>query len=155
MRVCIINATGKLFEAQSGGDIRSLQALTTNAMAAGYLPHEFTVKIINDNEYTELIANEIAPVVPIMISDRQFFQQLAVIGSITQEEALASNAGVIPAPLLALINTMPEEQQFAVKMIVSGSTVFERSHPITLTIGAAYGWTPEQIDTFFIAASQL
>src|SRR5437899_12475242 len=45
--------------------------------------------------------------VPEVISDRQFFQQLAVLGIISQDEALASNAAVIPPPLLNIINGMP------------------------------------------------
>lgn len=89
------------------------------------------------------------------ISDRQFFQQLAIVGVISQDEALASNAAVIPAPLLALIDAMPADQQFAAKMLVSGATVFERTHPMTIAIGAAYGWTPSQIVDFFQAAAVL
>jgi hypothetical protein len=33
--------------------------------------------------------------------------------------------------------------------------VFERTHPMTVAIGTAYGWTPAQIDAFFLAASVL
>ncbi|MBB4396677.1 hypothetical protein [Bradyrhizobium sp. ERR14] len=84
------------------------------------------------------------------ISDRQFFQQLAVQGIITQDRALASNAAVIPPPLLAIIDSMPTDQQFAAKMLISGATVFERSHPMTIAIGTAYGWSSEQIDQFFL-----
>lgn len=90
--------------------------------------------------------------VPQSISDRQFFQQLSIAGSITQADALASNAAVIPSPLLTIIDAMPAEQQFAAKMLVSGATVFERSHPMTIAIGTAYGWSSEQIDDFFVAA---
>jgi hypothetical protein len=95
------------------------------------------------------------PPIPQSISDRQFFQQLAVTGIITQDEALASNAAVIPAPLLTIINAMPSDQQFDAKMLLSGATVFERDHPMTLAIGAAYGWTAAQIDAFFMAAAAL
>ncbi|GEM_PF-2705912 len=97
----------------------------------------------------------LTPLVPASISDRQFFQQLAISGVITQEQALASNAAVIPPPLLELIDAMPEDDRFGVKMLVSGATVFERRHPITEAIGTAYGWSPEQIDAFFIAAADL
>jgi hypothetical protein len=92
---------------------------------------------------------------PAAISDRQFFQQLAVEGIITEEQALASNAAVIPAPLLAIIEQMPEDQQFAAKMVVSGATSFERQHPMTIAIGTAYGMSSEQIDEFFAAAAVL
>lgn len=93
--------------------------------------------------------------VPSSISDRQFFQQLAVLGVISEADALASNAAVIPPPLLDIINKMPKENQFAAKMLISGATVFERGHPMTIAIGGAYGWTPEQIDQFFIVAAAL
>jgi hypothetical protein len=93
--------------------------------------------------------------VPASISDRQFFQQLAVLGIITQDDALASNAAVIPPPLLTIIDGMPAEQQFAAKMLVGGATVFERNHPMTIAIGTAYGWTSSQVDDFFRAASLL
>lgn len=92
---------------------------------------------------------------PQSISDRQFFQQLAVAGIITEADALASNAAVIPAALLTIIEAMPADQQFAAKMLVSGATVFERNHPMTLAIGAARGMSSEQIDDFFRAAAAL
>ncbi|WP_457492065.1 hypothetical protein [Tardiphaga sp. P5_C7] len=93
--------------------------------------------------------------VPASISDRQFFQQLAVAGIISEDEALASNAAVIPAPLLALIEQMPAAQRFGVKMLVSGATTFERENNVTIAIGQAYGMTSDQIDQFFTAAAAL
>jgi hypothetical protein len=89
------------------------------------------------------------------ISDRQFFQQLAIAGIITQTDALASNAAVIPPVLMTLIDAMPVAQQFNAKMIISGATTFKRNDPLTESIGAAYGMTPAQIDQFFLAAAQL
>lgn len=93
--------------------------------------------------------------VPQSISDRQFFQQLAIDGIITEEQALASNAAVIPPPLLAIIEQLPTEQQFDAKMKVSGATTFLRDDPLTVGIGGAYGMLSEQIDAFFMAASRL
>lgn len=107
---------------------------------------------------TALIAPIIAPAppsIPQEISDRQFFQQLAVQGIITQADALASNAAVIPPPLLAIINQMPADQQFSAKMIISGATIYNRMDPLTIAIGTAYGWTSVQIDAFFTAAAAL
>jgi hypothetical protein len=63
------------------------------------------------------------------ISDRQFYQQLAIAGMINQDEALAANAAIIPTPLLDIIDEMPADQQFSIKMIVSGAAVFERQIP--------------------------
>lgn len=92
-------------------------------------------------------------VVPQVISDRQFFQQLAIAGICTQAEALAAvQTGAIPSAMNSIISQMPSDQQFAAKMIVCGATAFERNHPMTLAIGAAYGWTSDQVDDFFRAA---
>ena len=93
--------------------------------------------------------------VPTSISDRQFFQQLAIDGIITEDQALASNAAIIPAPLLAIIDQMPAEQRFSVKMLVSGAATFERNNDVTIAIGEAYGMSPDDIDAFFIAAAAL
>ncbi|WP_454627786.1 hypothetical protein [Bradyrhizobium cenepequi] len=94
--------------------------------------------------------------VPVTISDRQFFQQLAIVGIVTEADALAAvRVGAIPAPLQAIVDGLPTEQQFAAMMLVSGATTFERQHPMTSAIGAAYGWSAEQIDDFFRAADML
>jgi hypothetical protein len=95
-------------------------------------------------------------VVPQQISDRQFFQQLAMQGIIGQADALAAvKTGAIPADLQALINQLPADQQFGATMLISGATVFERNHPLTIGIGTAYGWSSAQIDALFIAAAAL
>ena len=94
--------------------------------------------------------------VPDEISDRQFFQQLAVLGVITQQEALAAVAtGTIPSAMAALIDQLPEAQQFPAQMLVSGATTFRRSHPISGFIGGLYGWTDEQADDLWLAAALL
>jgi len=89
------------------------------------------------------------------ISDRQFFQQLCIDKIITEEEALASNAAVIPSAILILIDNLPEEMKFPAKMLISGATVFERNHPMTETLGKMLGWSSEQLDEFFESASKL
>jgi hypothetical protein len=93
--------------------------------------------------------------VPQTISDRQFYQQLAISGIITETDALAANAAVIPPPLMAIVDALPADLQFNAKMLLSGAVTFERNHPMTIGIGSAYGWTSEQIDAFFVAASAL
>lgn len=108
-----------------------------------------------DGAVVTFVPSPVPPSIPASISDRQFFQQLAVAGIVTEDEALASNAAVIPAPLLAIIEQMPEDQQFAAKMVVSGATTFDRQHPMTIAIGTAYGMSAEQIDEFFAAAAVL
>lgn len=96
------------------------------------------------------------PLAPASISDRQFFQQLAVQGIISQNDALAAvKTGAIPDALQQLINALPSDQQFGATMIVSGATTFERNHPLTIAIGTAYGWTADQMDALFSAAAAL
>lgn len=94
--------------------------------------------------------------IPDEISDRQFFQQLAVEKRITEAEALAAVAtGTIPAAMQALIAQLPADQQFAAKMLVSGATIFRRLHPVADMIRQLYQWTPEQRDAFWLAASKV
>lgn len=91
------------------------------------------------------------------ISRRQFFQQAAINGTITAEEALAAvSAGVIPQILDSIITQLPDaNQQFAAKMLLAGATTFERSHQLTEIIAQQLGWTSEQIDSFFLDAIKL
>lgn len=93
---------------------------------------------------------------PSEISDRQFFQQLAVDGLITEAEALdAVGPGVIPASMDGLIDDLPPEQQFSARMLVRGATTFLRNHPVTQLIGQLYGLSSAQIDTLWRNASHL
>ncbi len=94
--------------------------------------------------------------VPETISDRQFFQQLAIAGVITKAEALAAvKTGDIPAALEKFIAPLPDDQKFNAEMLLSGATIFARAHPLTEAIGAAQGMTPAQVDDFFRAAAAL
>jgi hypothetical protein len=97
------------------------------------------------------------PPVPQIISDRQFFQQAAVDGLITETEALdAVKTGAIPAVLQTIVDGITDPaEKFSATMLLSGATVFERTHPFTEAVGAAFGWTPAQIDEFFGKASVL
>jgi hypothetical protein len=96
-----------------------------------------------------------APVPP-EISDRQFFQQLAVQGLISQDEALAAvKTGDIPVALRLVIERLPPGRQFEATMFISGATTVQRSHPLTVAIGGACGWTIDQIDGLFRAAAEL
>jgi phosphohistidine swiveling domain-containing protein len=106
-------------------------------------------------EAVDTDAIKAAALVPQSISDRQFFQQLAVQSIIAEDEALQANAAVIPSELMTLINGLPADQQFAAKMKVSRATTFYRTDPLTLAIGCAYGWSAAQIDAFFVAAAKL
>lgn len=92
------------------------------------------------------------------ISDRQFFQQLAIEGDITEDDALAAvQTGVIPTKLAAILAGLPASQQFNAKMLLAGATTFKFSNPITAALAAALTppRTTEQMKALWVAAAQL
>jgi hypothetical protein len=94
--------------------------------------------------------------IPQVISDRQFFQQLAIDGVITQDEALAAvKTGTLPASLVSLVNSLPADKQFDANMLLCGATQFVRSHPMVPVLGTAFGWDDAQMNALWVAASQL
>lgn len=97
------------------------------------------------------------PTVPQIISDRQFFQEAAIMGVVTQAEAIAAvSTGAIPAVLQTIVDGIEDpNQKFAATMLLSGATLFERYHPFTNAVGAALGWTSDEVDQFFVQAAKL
>lgn len=95
--------------------------------------------------------------IPDEISRRQFFQYLAVLEIISRQEALAAlQSGVIPAPLQAIIDQLPtEDDQFEAQMFIIGAQNFHRLHPLSETVRLSLGWSVEQKDDFWRAASKL
>lgn len=139
---------------------------------------EILIKAITDEGYTAFIPDENSDVpiwrdfiegggvigpeepepapVPESISDRQFAQQLATAGMITNDEALAWVAtGTLPEAFTTFVSQLPAAQRFAAQMLLTGATIFERSNPLTDAFGAMYGMNSEQIDDLWRAASQL
>lgn len=99
---------------------------------------------------------EIVVEVPETISDRQFFQELSVIGMCSEAEALAAvQVGQLPAAMDAIIDSLPSDQQFSARMLLTGATEFKRHHPVVSVFATAVGWDDAQTDTFWIDASQL
>lgn len=95
------------------------------------------------------------PPVSISISDRQFFQQLAIMELITQQEALTYlGTGVLPAAFEAFVQALPEAAQFDARMKLMANT-FNRSDELVNVFGSMQGFTSEQIDALWTAASQL
>lgn len=94
--------------------------------------------------------------VPEIISDRKFFQQLAIAGVITDAEAFAAvKTGDIPAAMEAFIDGLPTEEQFSARMVLCGDTQFSRHHALVAAFCAANGMTNDQIDDLWIAAAKL
>lgn len=94
--------------------------------------------------------------VPSEISDRQFFQALAIQGTISTDEALAAvKTGEIPSALAGFLEVLAPAEKFGAEMLLSGATKFERAHPLTDAIGQAQGMSSDQIDDFFRFAAAL
>jgi len=95
--------------------------------------------------------------IPDEISRRQFFQHLAATAIITKAEALAAmQGGVIPAPLQAIIDQLPtEDDRFEAQMFVVGAQNFNRLHWLTDKVRQAMAWTLEQRDEFWREAAKL
>lgn len=94
--------------------------------------------------------------VPDAISDWQFFQQLATMNLLSKEEAENAVAiGEIPTTILALVEQLPEEMQFPARMKLKGAVTFRRNNDLTQTIAQLYGFSSEQVDDLFRAASEL
>lgn len=86
------------------------------------------------------------PPVPDTISDRQFFQALALLGMISTDEALSAvKTGEIPSAMASFIATMPATDQFNAQMLLAGATVFERSNALVPAFMAAQ--TPPMTST--------
>jgi hypothetical protein len=94
--------------------------------------------------------------VPASISDRQFAQQLAVLGTISEAEALAWSArGDLPAAVETAIAALPEEERFGARMLLSSATFYERGHPLVPVLGGLLGYQDEAIDDIWRAAAIL
>lgn len=93
--------------------------------------------------------------VPVEISDRQFFQQLAIAGLITEEEAYTyMQVGTLPQAFLDLIAQLPAANRFDAKMQLMANS-FRRDNEYTAAFGAAWGMSEPQIDDLWIRASRL
>lgn len=110
-----------------------------------------------DNAWGYVAPEPEPELVPGEISRRQFFQQLAVMGIISNAEALSAlQAGAIPAPLQIIIDQLPtDDDKFNAQMLVVGATTFNRLHPLSETVRIALSWTEQQKDDFWIAANKL
>ena len=92
------------------------------------------------------------------ISDRQFFQALATppYSIITQQEALdAMKTGEIPAVMQAVIDMLPEEEQFPATALIAGGTTYERDNPLVEVFGSSQNMTAAEIDAFWEFAGGL
>ncbi len=131
------------------------RVLTDEAPTA---PHTVTgtTETIEEDQVTVTRTYELLPEpVPPLVARWQFFQRLAVMGIITEQEAEDAVTGTIPAAMLALVNQLPEEQRFPARMLLKGAGTFERNHVLTPVFASLYDWSEVQTDDFFRAAALL
>lgn len=96
------------------------------------------------------------PDIPSSITDWQFFQQLAIMKLITEQEAEdAVASGTLPKALVSLVEMLPEQARFSTRMLLKGSTVFRRNHEMTDTIAWLYGFDRDAVDDLFRSAGAL
>lgn len=98
------------------------------------------------------------PAMPIahIISDRQMAQALALAHVITEDEALAWAArGDLPARLSTAIASLPSEQRFPARMLLSSATTYERDHPLVPALGAMLGYDAAALDALWVSAAAL
>lgn len=74
---------------------------------------------------------------------------------ITEAEGDDWLAGTLPAPVLALIGTLPASMRFAAKARAIRPSEVLRRDPLVEMLGAAQGKTAQQLDQFFSTYSQV
>ena len=89
---------------------------------------------------------------PVIIPDLSFAQLL--IGLVTEEWITEAEGGgwlvgTLPAPVLAVIATLPTNQQFAAKARAIRPSAVVRADPLVAALAAAEGKTSAEIDAFF------
>ena len=92
------------------------------------------------------------PTPPVIIPDLSFAQLL--IGLVTEEWITEAEGGgwlvgTLPAPVLAVIATLPAGQQFAAKARAIRPSAVVRADPLVAALAAAEGKTSAEIDAFF------
>lgn len=114
---------------------------------------------IVDGAVVENYATEAIPVAPApqitSISRRQFFQQLAAQGIITQAESITALTGTLPPEITTVISALPADDQYPATMLLLGATAINLTDPMTVVFATAYGWTTDQTGAFFNAAGAL
>jgi hypothetical protein len=64
-------------------------------------------------------------------------------------------SGTLPAPVLAVIGSLPESQRFAARARALRPSEVQRADPLLAAMGVAVGKTEAEIDTFFRTYSQV
>ena len=117
---------------------------------------EQVLTLANERDALKSAANISAPAVNV-ISDRQFYQGLALRGFCTPAEALdAVRTGALPAGLRTFVDAVADaDQRWATEMLLSGAKEFCRDHAFVAEIGAWAGLNTQALDAFWAQCSAL
>jgi hypothetical protein len=143
-----------------GGDETRHWSSAVGAYVNGMPDWPYT-RILNEDELTDVLAayNLPGPKVrpPAVVSDRQFFQALAMMGVITKQEARdAVKVGAIPWTMQQVVDAISNaDERFAAEMLLAGATEFRFDHPLVSVFAQAQGWTADQVIALFILAGSL
>jgi hypothetical protein len=136
---------------------RGIETIVDDAVPAGKIAigNELVDDAGTPRRVWTLIDAPPAPV-PEEISNRQFAQQLAIDGTITEAEALAWAArGDLPAAMEAAVLLLPIEQQFAARMLLASAKTYQRSHWLVPVLGALLDYDSPALDAVWRAAALL
>lgn len=92
----------------------------------------------------------VPPEIPESVSRRQIMTGLALVGWITEQEALDALAtGARPAAVGAVIGQLPEADRFAATMKWVGFQAAYRDDAMVAALAATAGKTEQDVDEFF------
>lgn len=91
------------------------------------------------------------PVVPQVISRRQFYQGLATAEFITKPEAInAIKGALLPTAIQSIVDSLPDEDaKFSAEMLLLGAGEFHRDHPLVAVFAASQDLTETEVDDFW------
>lgn len=80
---------------------------------------------------------------------------LVAEGWISEADGEGWLGGTLPGPVIALIGSLPAEQQFPAKARALRPSEVLRNDPMVVMLGALQGKTPAELDAFFVKYSQV
>lgn len=133
-----------------------------SARVSEVLGEAFTASAVQIAQLEEQIARlkespTAVSAIELIISDRQFYQGLALRGFCTPGEALdAVRTGLLPPALRNFVDAITDAQErWAAEMLLSGAKEFRRDHPFVSQLSAWAGLDAQSLDDFWSQCSAL